>query len=306
MHLTTARPYPIGDIFKVGDFSENVIDLYENGIQKGARTGWDNLDELMSVHKKMMSIVTGSSGSGKSEFLDALCFNLAKNNGWKFAYCSLENTKEIHVSKIAQKYAKKPFFGQNRMSRNELDNATEWANKHFQFIYPDGTTQANIDWVLEKAKAAVVRDGIDGLILDPYNCFEHNVKDYGSETAYISAILQKIKFFAEKHDVHVWFVAHPQKLYRNKDGQYPVPTLNDISGSNSWWTKADYGIVVHRSRGEDGKRNNTAEIHIQKVRFQPWMGTEGTCFLTLDRNTGMYFPDVDPNEKEEAFRSFNK
>jgi twinkle protein len=291
--ITEASPYPIGDIFKVNDFSSDVINLFENGLQQGASPGWDNLDKLMSIHKKMISIVTGSSGSGKSEFLDAMCFNLAKNHGWKFAMCSLENTKEIHVSKFATKYSNKPFFGDHRMTKDELTEAMQWTNNHFEFIHPDGTTTTSIDWVLEKAKAAVMRDGINGLVLDPYNCFEHNIKAAGSETNYISGILQKLKLFAESHDIHIWFVAHPAKQYRNKsDGQIPVPTLNDISGSNSWWTKADYGLVLHRKRDEQGQRSTTVEVHVQKIRFQPWMGSEGMCHLALDQATGRYRPDL--------------
>ena len=290
-------PYPIGDIFKIADFQDSVIDLYEHGLAQGVNPGWENVDKLMSIHTKMISIVTGSSGSGKSEFLDAMCFNLAKNHGWKFAMCSLENTKQIHVSKIAQKYAGKPFFGNHRLSRQELEDAMAWANNHFEFIYPDGTATTSIDWVLEKARAAVMRDGVKGLVVDPYNCFEHNIKEYGNETNYISAMLQKIKHFAENHDCHVWFVAHPQKLYRNKsDGAIPVPTLNDISGSNSWWTKADYGLVLHRKRDESGQRSRTVEVHVQKIRFQPWMGEEGMCHLKLDQHTGMYYPDLYADE----------
>jgi twinkle protein len=38
-----------------------------------------------------LSVVTGVPNSGKSEWIDALICNLALNNGWTFALCSMEN-----------------------------------------------------------------------------------------------------------------------------------------------------------------------------------------------------------------------
>ena len=67
-----------------------------------------------------------------------------------------------------------------------------------------------------------------------------------NETEYVSQILGKVKRFAQTHGCHVWFVAHPAKMYRDKDRKIPVPTLYDISGSANWANKADLGVVVHR------------------------------------------------------------
>ncbi len=36
----------------------------------------------------------GVPNSGKSEWLDAVCVNLAEQHGWSFAYCSLEKRPE--------------------------------------------------------------------------------------------------------------------------------------------------------------------------------------------------------------------
>jgi twinkle protein len=71
--------------------------------------------------------------------------------------------------------------------------------------------------------------------------------------------------FARHHGIHLWVVAHPAKLYREKDGTYPVPTLYDISGSAHWRNKADNGLCVWR----DFKNDQAAvEVHIQKIRFR--------------------------------------
>src|SRR5208282_4290641 len=69
-----------------------------------------------------------------------------------------------------------------------------------------------IDWILEKARGAVMRHGINGLVIDPYNEIEHRRPPNMTETEYVSEMLGKVKRFAVNHDVHVWFVAHPVKM----------------------------------------------------------------------------------------------
>ena len=66
-----------------------------------------------------------------------------------------------------------------------------------------------------------------------------------SETEYVSQMLTKIKRFAQHHDVHVWFVAHPRQL---RDWRGQPPTMYDISGSAHFINKADNGVVIHRNR----------------------------------------------------------
>ena len=56
------------------------------------------------------------------------------------------------------------------------------------------------------------RFGIRGLVIDPYNELDHQRPGAMSETEYVSQMLTKIKRFAQHHDVHVWFVAHPRQM----------------------------------------------------------------------------------------------
>jgi twinkle protein len=106
-----------------------------------------------------------------------------------------------------------------------------------------------------------------------------------TETEYVSQILGKVKRFAQARGVHVWFIAHPAKMLRDKSGQIPTPTLYDISGSSHWVNKADIGLVVHRSK------EGPTEIHVRKVRFK-WVGRQGTATLGYDRATGIYSDQV--------------
>jgi len=52
----------------------------------------------------------GVPNSGKSEWLDALCMNLAKQEGWDIALCSFEKDPKSHARNLLEKFVGKPFM----------------------------------------------------------------------------------------------------------------------------------------------------------------------------------------------------
>jgi twinkle protein len=278
-----AEPYPIAGLHGIFDFADETLSLYRDGRQSGFSTGWESLDEFMTIRPGELSVVTGVPGSGKSEFIDALAVNLAHSYGWRFALCSFENPPAEHIAKLAEKYSGLPFWDGRirRMSETDLQRAMEWIADRFYLIRFDDEAPT-IEAILEKARAAVMRHGIRGLVIDPYNEIEHRRPLNMTETEYVSQLLGKVKRFAQHHGVHVWFVAHPAKMQRENGGSRPVPTLYDISGSANWVNKADLGIVIHRDPDK-----TLTEIQVRKVRFKS-VGKIGTAALRWDRVTGCY------------------
>jgi twinkle protein len=80
-------------------------------------------------------------------------------------------------------------------------------------------------------------------------------------------------------------VAHPAKLYRDKGGNYPIPTLYDISGSAHWRNKADNGLCIWRDMFSE---TAIVEIHIQKIRFRQ-IGRQGMAELSYSGVIGCYY-----------------
>ena len=282
--IERADPYPIAGLYGVLDYADETFALYRDGRKRGHSTGWPSLDVFMTIAEGRLSVVTGIPNHGKSEFIDALMINLAVREGWRFAVCSFENPPAMHISKIAEKYLGLPFWDgpARRMTEAELQRAMDWASEHFYLIRFDDEAPT-IEAILEKARVAVLRYGVRGLAIDPYNEIEHRRPANMTETEYISQLLGKLKRFAQNHGVHVWVVAHPAKMYRD-GGQVPVPTLYDISGSANWSNKADLGIVVYRDPEEDPTKT---EIHLRKVRFKS-EGKIGAVDLRWDPVTGRY------------------
>lgn len=283
--LEQAQPFPVQDVINVADIAESVCTRYASAPAKGLSTGWATVDQFYTVEPGQLSIVTGIPSSGKSEWLDALALNLAAQHGWRFALCSPENTPvETHCAKLIEKHVGKPFWvGPSvRMSPLELGYGLEWLSEHVTFILPEETL--TIQGVLDRAAILVRRKGIKGLIIDPFNEFDHT-RDRGcTETEYIGQVLGMMKRWARKHGVHVWLVAHPQKLYRRDDGTYPVPTPYDISGSSHFRNKADNCLTVWRDMENP---DVPVQIHVQKVRFKH-IGSVGMAELVWQRASGRY------------------
>ena len=96
--------------------------------------------------------------------------------------------------------------------------------------------------------------------------------------------------------MHVWLVAHPQKLKR-EGGKLPIPTPDSVSGSAHFWNKSDIALTVHRE-GDD-KTSGEVSIIVQKCRFKH-IGRRGVAVLRYDRITGTY---SDPKAGPRAIRS---
>lgn len=284
--IKQARPCPVGGVHDVQSLEADIIALYQRGADRGVPIGWANMADILRVRPGEWTVVTGIPGSGKSEWIDATCLKLAEAHGWRFAIFSPENQPLAqHFAKLAEKYIGLPFTPGpvDRMSAKDLLTAAQFLQQHFDFILPGDDDNWGLDNILQLANVLVVRKGIKGLVIDPWNEIEHVRPGGMSEPEYISLALTKVRRWARRHGVHVWLVAHPTKLKKKDDGTYPVPTPYDISGAAHWRNKADYAISVHRP----DPSNDISEVYVQKVRFKV-MGKLGTARFRWDRVTGRY------------------
>lgn len=269
------------------DLNKRVNELYKRGLPTGYSTGWKSLDSLYTVAPGQWTLVTGFPGHGKSEFVDALMVNLTRH-GWKFVVWSAENLpQEIHLAKLMEKYAMKPFSEgpSDRMNTDEKDLSLAVVNNNFKFVL--ASDQINVKAIITAASNTMDNSnhtGPWGLVIDPWNELEHNRPANKTETEYISESLSKIRAWAREWNVHVWIVAHPAKMQRDKDGKAPKPGPNDVAGSHHWWAKCDNSITVWR---DVSASHNLVEVLVHKVRFKH-IGKTGLVELRYSRKTGTY------------------
>jgi len=295
--IEQVKRWPIDGVLGMDDLYETVHDYYYNGYPKGCAAGIGDFDELLSFSGGQLTVVTGSPGSGKSEFIDYIVTSLSRNHNWKFGVCSFENPAAIHVTKLMEKFIGLSFnFRKNplhRMSVTQFEEAIYLTDEYFSFI---NISQADvtIHGILDKLNEMVLRTGIKGIIIDPWNYIEHMIPGGYTETQYISECLTKIKAFCLKYMVHVFLVAHPTKLQKDKStGKYEVPTLYSISGSAHFYNKTDNGITVYRDF-----ETNIVTVYVQKIRYS-WLGKIGFVEFSYNTMTRQYSPVNFVKETEE-------
>lgn len=269
--------------------------VYRDGLGRGDQPGWPSVDKLFSVAPGQVTTVTGYPNSGKSQWLDAIALNLARQ-GWRFVFCSLENIPVfLHVEKLAMQFVGKPMRAgpTERMSEDELDEATIEMDEWFSFVTPtekkpnpslldvievvESDFKARELWGAKESKLACV--------IDPWNELEHVRPSGMSLTEHIGECLSMLRQWARLHMLHVFLVGHPAKQYRNRDhGKLPVPTPDMISDSAHFWNKSDNCIAVALV---DEHRSREVDIHVQKIRFRH-IGKRGKATLQHDTICGRY------------------
>ncbi len=275
------------EIYTINMLSEKIDELHKTGVTPGISPGWESLRQHYTIKKKEWTVITGVPSHGKTNFLDAMMVNIAQSERWKFGIFSAENLPlERHAVGLIEKFIGKPFSPgpHARITEFELGAGKEFLQDNFFFMLPDEKKQ-NIDNIMKLGQELVVKYGIDCLVIDPWNELDQVRTPGVTETEHISMCLSRLRRMARVLNIHVFVVAHPTKLYRDKDGNYPVPTPYDISGSSHWRNKADNCITVWR---DVGLESSETEIHIQKIRFRE-VGRVGRVILFYDKLTGRYF-----------------
>lgn len=290
--LKNAKQWPLEGIILVEDLFEEVVNFYVDGYPQGAKAHITGIDDHISFVPGQMTTITGIPGSGKDEVMNYISVGLARYENWKFGICAFEEPPSVNVTKLQEKLVNKAFAFRkdhgNRMDQTEFQWSLNFVKDHYWFINIE-QIGARLEVVLEKAADLVKRVGINALILNPWNCFEHNRKDGMSETEYVSSCMTMINNFDVKYGVHTFLIAHPTKINKKKDtGKYEVPTLYQISGSAHFFNKTFNGISVYRDF-----ETNITDIYFQKIKWY-WLGKIGFVSFNFNTETRQYTPTISP------------
>jgi twinkle protein len=172
-----------------------------------------------------------------------MCVGYNKNYGWKTAFASPENAPTyLHAHKLMRKVWEYMPSAQD-IGNDKWNQVAEHINDNFFFIDMERYT---LESVLRKGAELVKRKGIKCLVIDPFN----KVRDVDSKLRTLIDIqwniYTKIEMFCKKYDVLVFIVAHPTKMYKDKDGKIEEPTMYNIKGGGEWYDASYHGLLVHR------------------------------------------------------------
>ncbi len=226
----------------------------------------------ITFRKRDFSLLTGYSSNGKSTFMNFVGHDLA-SQGWRVCFASFEQEPQYQHKKSLATLT------------GGYDTDAE-IDRRYSFIVPDvdSDEDCNLGWLLEKMASAVMRYGVDMFVIDPFNEIEHDYTGHMTETKYIGWAIRQLRRFARRHNVHIMVVAHPPKPTRNKDGEFPIPTPYDVSGSSQWADKPELIFVVHI------QNDMNTLVRVAKVRYHDDMGEPGDYVFEYNKLTRRYEP----------------
>ena len=290
--LLKKKAVPLENVTTLKDVEADITDFVRNGFKPGYQIGLENFDEIFSTYTGQFITVTGIPSSGKSDFVDQMCVGYNKNYGWRTAYASPENMPTyLHAHKLMRKIWQ-DMPRANDIGSEQWNAVTEHVNDNFFFIDMDRYT---LDAVLKKGSELVKRKGIKCLVIDPFNKVRDINGNGGDVNVYTMEYLTKIEMFAKKHDVLVIVVAHPTKMYKDKDGNIEEPTMYNIKGGGEWYDASYHGILVHRNYEQ-----KTVKAKVLKVKFQNLGENGAEAYFKWEPRSGSFVPYIQPNLDDNA------
>lgn len=296
--IEEAYPYPIDGIFPLNE--DEVMAFIDAPPIPTLTTGTMATDGILKFPAEgRLIVLTGYANQGKTTFMRFLMVHHIRKYRRKWLVFSPEHMppaafyREVAECWIGKPIRKSASDGLPSATHEEVADALVHIKPAVKVLAADSVdTEPTLDWLLERATAMVLRDGITDFAIDPWNEVEH-ARGNMNETEYIGRCLQRLRSWSARHGCNVWVNPHPSKPppLRNGEKRKP-PDGYDISGSAHWMNKPDLGITVWADTP------GTTEILVWKAKHYRW-GRRGTSAqLEYNEYTRQYTSPVAASEPQ--------
>ncbi len=288
--------YKLSDVVYGTDVYDEAVEIYEHGYKSAETTFIPQLDEFWKWKRGELNLLTGIGNYGKTSYITQLKLirSLKANNKW--AVFSPENnppaeyyfdiTEMLLGARSDGKTTDKP-------NRKKFDDAYRFVSEHFFYIYPDGISPSP-EFIKTKFLELIIKEKVDGVCIDPFNQLANDYKNTRSDK-YLETFLSDCQRFAVDNNIFFLLVAHPHKLNKENNGNYPCPDVYDIADGAMWNNKCDNIIVYHRPVAQTDPDAPICEHHSKKIRRQKMIGKKGFFDFTLNRaRRRFYFNGFSP------------
>jgi hypothetical protein len=290
----------IKDVIYGIDVKEQALSIYDNGYAKVDGVGVPELDEKFKPKRGEITVLTGIGNYGKSSFKKWYQAMRIILYGEKFAsFAPEDNPPEEYYHDYVE-----IILGcdcspnnPNRPPREVYEYVYDLVCKHVFYVYPKDVSPTP-QYVMEVFLRLIVKEGIDGVDIDPFNQMANEYQKFSRSDKYLEWVLSVFARFAQINNIYFWIVAHPIKMQKAADGNYPCPDVFDLTDGAMWNNKMDNILVYHRPFAQTDPQNPTCEFHSKKVRRQKVVGKKGfIMFEMLFKTRRFFFNGKDPLQK---------
>jgi twinkle protein len=285
--VNNSEQIPVEGVYEIDDIFPSMLQNWKNGVPLAPTTRFPETDTYWRWKKGDINLFTGYANWGKTFYILQMMLTKSIWDGWKWAvFCPENYPANDFYDDIIEMYVGKWL---REMSEAEYTEAAQFVGKHIFYVYPEDAH--DIHSIHEKFRYLVLKKGVDGVLVDPFNQLDHNQKAYQREDQYLSEVLKDMKRFALLNAVVYNIVAHPKNPRYEEGRVLPVVDTYDIHGGSMWGNKVDLIVSYHRPRFHEDKNSTEVEIYVQKVKRKRTGGKLGNFPMKLVWNKKRYEED---------------
>lgn len=251
-----------------------IVDLQGRELGDGLNSGFRAAGSRMMMAFPSLITITGTPGSGKSQFTVNWCLNLARLYGVKSAMIKFEDELEDWKEDVCD-YAR-GFAG---------NNWENWVRDHIYGIplyRPEDDDEYHFAWLAEVIYEAACIHNCKIVVIDPWNQMEHAIPNGMTETDYTLKALAQLAKLTNKYQIAIIVVNHPTKSADNK--ALEDMSMYDVAGSAHWANRSDMVLILAR----ESEESNVVGVKIAKSRKQSRRGKTGIFRVNWDENAKVY------------------
>jgi hypothetical protein len=273
------------DVIFGEDVKHRALKIYDEGYEAVMSMGIPELDEYFKFKRGEISLLSGIGNYGKSSFLKYLLMVRIALYGEKWAMFSPEdNPPEEFYHDFVEIYlgAQCTPLNPNRPTKDEYEKAYDYVSKHIFYVYPKDLAPTPA-YIKERFLELIIKEQVNGCVIDPFNQMTNEYgKSGGRSDKYLETLLSDFHRFAQLNGQYFVIVAHPHKLQKDANGNYPCPDVFDIADGAMWNNKMDNILIYHRPNHQKDPSSTLCELHTKKIRRQKSVGKKGTLEFELD------------------------
>jgi len=251
--------------FLSDDIEENsYLDQARKGeVSLGLSTGFRDVDEYFRIKPNSLNIGLGYDGVGKSVFMLTMAAATHVLHDWKWGMVMPENRTAMSRRRLIETLSGKS-IGSFKDSPLLFDKYKQDSRAAFHII--SNKKHYSIRDVIEMGKRLYEVEGIDALLIDPYNFFKVD----GNSYSHNNEILSELRVFAEEYCA-VYIMAHPSssspRTNIDEYGYLMPPSKYSIQGGADFPYRVDDFFVVHRVVNHtDNEVKRTMQFIVEKVK----------------------------------------
>lgn len=304
-------------IYRAEELKDSLTELRENGVSKGAWTGFNSLFDKYSMKLGSTTYIYAGAHQGKSQFAFEVMMNLSEYSGWKWAVYSPETGSPTEVfAELLWVYLRKPFLVNDKLmaSQEESDKAVDFINKHFYIIdsgLQDLTVESFYNCVTDIEDGFGVK--IQGCLIDPFTEIKTDVSVGVRDDIAIGQVLTRIRKHSADNNYHTLLTVHTkhqQPKYKNGIAYIDKPTMNDIAGGMQWSRKGMMVINIWRCpfglEDTNGMPYEANQVEITVVKAKPKIvGKLGVVTMYYDKVKNRYYEKNELGDRVYAYNDPN-